>query len=139
MDFHLKLLIKLNPVAFLLIAKGYLVCTFKSSVGEILVSCYLFYSLKGRSCLKCIRCFARFGTFCTMKTVKNTHGGMSLLVKLHAYITHGNIRSNANSDLSIVTMFWSLVESIGVIKKMTEILLTANAMVFLCYYISMHY
>ena len=25
------------------------------------------------------------------KNVKNTHGGMSLLAKLHAYITHGNI------------------------------------------------
>ena len=29
-----------------------------------------------------------------------------------------NIRSNVNSDLSIVTIFWSLVEFIGVIKKM---------------------
>ena len=40
-----------------------------------------------------------------LKNVKNTHDGMSLLVKLHAYITHGNIKSNANSDLSIVTIF----------------------------------
>ena len=40
-----------------------------------------------------------------LKNVKNTHGGMSFLVKLHTYITHGNIRSNVNSDLSIVTIF----------------------------------
>ena len=35
-----------------------------------------------------------------------------------------NTRSNVNSDLSIVTIFRSLVESIGVIKKLKEILLT---------------
>ena len=40
-----------------------------------------------------------------LKNVKNTHGGMSLLVQLHAYITHGNIRSNVNSALFTVTMF----------------------------------
>ena len=34
----------------------------------------------------------------TLKNVKNTHRGMSPLVKLHAYVIHGNIRSNANSD-----------------------------------------
>ena len=71
--------------------------------------------------------------------MKNTHGGMSLLVKLYVYITHGNIRSHVNSDLSTVTIFWSLVESIGVIKKMKKNLLTEKEMVFLCYYISMHY
>ena len=55
---------------------------------------------------------------CNLKNVKNTHGGMSLLVRLHTYIIHGNIRSNGNSDLSIVTiLFCSLIESIGVIKK----------------------
>ena len=68
---------------------------------------------------------------CNLKNVKNTHGGMSLLVKLQAYITHENIRSNVNSDLSIVTIFWSLVESIGVIKKMKEILPTEKEMIFL--------
>ena len=56
---------------------------------------------------------------------------MSLLVKLQAYMTHKNIRRNVNSDLSIVTIFWSLVESIGVIKKMKEILLTEKEMIFL--------
>ena len=71
--------------------------------------------------------------------MKNTHGGMSFLVKLHTYITHGNIRSNVNSDLSIVTTFWSLVESIGVIKKLKEILLAEKEMVFPCYFISMNY
>ena len=45
------------------------------------------------------------------KKCENTHGGMSLLVKLQAYMTHKNIRRNVNSDLSIVTIFWSLVES----------------------------
>ena len=39
------LFIKLNPTVFLLIAKGYLVCNFKSSVEEILVSCYLLISI----------------------------------------------------------------------------------------------
>ena len=68
---------------------------------------------------------------CNLKNVKNTHGGMSLLVKLQAYITHKNIRRNVNSDLSIVTIFWSLVESIGVIKKTKEILLTEKEMIFL--------
>ena len=34
-DIYLKLLIKSNPVVFLLIAKGYLVCTFKSLAGKI--------------------------------------------------------------------------------------------------------
>ena len=44
------------------------------------------YSLKGRSCLKYIKkCVLK-----NLKNVKNAHGGMSLLVKLHAYIT-GNI------------------------------------------------
>ena len=70
-DIYLKLLlIKSNPVAFLLIAKGELVCSFKSSVGEIFVSCYLFIimsSLIGHSYLKHIRCFARFGTIFTIK------------------------------------------------------------------------
>ena len=33
----------------------------------------------------------RFGTICTiLKNVKNTHGGMSLLVKLEAYTTKSN-------------------------------------------------
>ena len=44
--------------------------TFKSSVGEILVSCYFFIiisSLKGRSRLIYIRCFKRFGTICTIQ------------------------------------------------------------------------
>ena len=39
------------------------------------------------------------------KNVKNTGGAMSVLVKLHIYIIHGNIMySNVNSDLSIVTI-----------------------------------
>ena len=50
-DIYLKLLIKSNPVVFLLVAEGQLVCTFKSSVWKILVSCYLFYLLNGRLCL----------------------------------------------------------------------------------------
>ena len=63
--------------------------------------------------------------FCTIwyrlynfKNVKNTHGGMSLLVKLHAYITHGNIKEVMSTQifLYILTIFWSLVESIGVSK-----------------------
>ena len=37
------LLIKSNPVVFLLVAKGSVVCNFKSSVGEILASFHLFY------------------------------------------------------------------------------------------------
>ena len=41
--------------------------------------------------------------------------------------------------ISIVTIFLLLVESIEVIKKMKEILLTEKEMVFLCYHISMHY
>ena len=76
--------------------------------------------------------------FCTiwyhlynLENVKNTHGGISLLVKLQAYITHGNIRSNVNPDLSIVTIFCLFVESIGVIKKMKQILLTEKEMIFL--------
>ena len=69
--------------------------------------------------------------------MKNTHGGMSLLVKLYVHITHGNIRSHVNSDLSTVTIFWSLVESIGVIKKIKEILLAEKETVFLCCYIPM--
>ena len=68
---HLKLLlIKLNPVVFLLIAKGQLVRNFKSSVEELLVSYYLliiFYPLKEHSCLKYIRCLARLGNICTIK------------------------------------------------------------------------
>ena len=91
---YLKLrLIKSNPAVFLLIAKGQLVCKFKSLVEEILVS-YLFTiisSLKGYSCLKYIRCFARLGITCTiLKKVKNIHGGMSLLVKLQTYFTTSN-------------------------------------------------
>ena len=69
-DIYLKLqLIKSNPVVFLLVAKDKLVFNFKSSVVEILVSCYLLIiisSLKWRLCLKDIRCFARFGTICTI-------------------------------------------------------------------------
>ena len=47
----------------------------------------------------------------------------SEVARLH-YSWKYNIRSNVNSDLSIVIIFRSLVESIGVIKKMKEILLT---------------
>ena len=69
-DIYVKLLsIKLNPTVFLLIPKDWLVCNFKSSVGEISVSCYLFIiisSLKGHSYLKYIRYFAKFGTNCTI-------------------------------------------------------------------------
>ena len=85
-NIYLKLLIKTNPVVFLLIEKG-LVCTFKSALEEILVSCCLSYSLKGCSCLKCIMFYYLYN----FKNVKNTHGGMPLLVKLHTYITHGKI------------------------------------------------
>ena len=46
----------------------------------------------------------------------------SKIARLH-YSWKYNIRSNVNSDLSIVIIFRSLVESIGVIKKMKEILL----------------
>ena len=92
LNIYLKLmLIKLNPVVFLLIAKGYLVCNFKSSVGEILVSFYLFIintCLKGHSCLKYIRCLAPLGTIC--KKREKARGGMSLLVKLQAYFTKSN-------------------------------------------------
>ena len=49
-----------------------------------------------------------------------------------------NVRCNVNSDISIVTIFRSLVESIEVIKKM-KILVTEKEMVFLCYHIFMHY
>ena len=45
--------------------------------------------------------------------MKNNHGWMSPLVKLHAYINYGNIRSNVNPDISIVTIFWLLVESMS--------------------------
>ena len=41
-DMSLKLLIKSNAVVFLLIAKGQLVCTFKSSVGKLVA---VYYSL----------------------------------------------------------------------------------------------
>ena len=47
----------------------------------------------------------------------------SKVAHLH-YSWKYNIRSNVNSDLSIVIIFRSLVESIGVVKKMKEILLT---------------
>ena len=51
MDICLKLLlIKSNPVFFLLVPKDKLVCNVKSSVGEIFFSCCLFIiisSLKG--------------------------------------------------------------------------------------------
>ena len=87
-DIYLKLLIRSNPVVFLLITKGYLVCTFKSSVEEILVSYYLFYSLKERSYQKFCAIWYHLHN---LKNVKNTHGGIPLLVKLHAYIGHGNI------------------------------------------------
>ena len=70
-DIYLKLLlIKSNPVVFLLIAKGSLVCHFKSLVGEIFVSCYsliIISSLKGHSYLKPGRYFAQFGTICTIQ------------------------------------------------------------------------
>ena len=69
-NIYLKLLIKSNPVVFLLIEKG-LVCTFKSSLEEILVSCYLSYSLKGRSCLKYIM-FCAIGTICTILKMGKT-------------------------------------------------------------------
>ena len=46
----------------------------------------IIFSLKGHSCLKSIRCLTRFGIiFTTLKNVKNTHGGMSLLLKLQTY------------------------------------------------------
>ena len=41
----------------------------------------------------------------SLKNVINTHGGMSLLVKLHPYITHGNVRSNVNSDFLLKLYF----------------------------------
>ena len=65
---------KSNPVVFLLIAKGKLVCNFKSPAGEIFVSCYLFiiFSLRGHSCIRYIRCFWRFGNILyNLKNVKN--------------------------------------------------------------------
>ena len=48
--------------------------------------------------------------------MKSTYGGMSLLVNLQAYIAHGNIIQDGMLTLSIVTIFWSLAEPIGVIK-----------------------
>ena len=82
------LLIKLKPAVLLFITD----CNFKSLVEEILVSClFIVSSLKGHSFLKCIRCFARFGSICIiLKNVKNTRGGISLLVKLQAYFTKSN-------------------------------------------------
>ena len=57
-DIYLKLLmIKSNPVVFLLIPMVLLVCNFKFAVEEIFVSCYLFIimsSLKGHSYLKVV-------------------------------------------------------------------------------------
>ena len=82
-------------------------------------------------------CAIRYQLF-NLNNVKNTHGGTSRNVKLEECKAAGLhyswkyiIRRNVNSDLSIVTIFWSLVESIGVIKKMKEILLTEKEMVFL--------
>ena len=65
--------------------------------------------------------------------MKITHGGMSLLVKLHTYITQGNIIKEEMST-QIVTIFWSIIESIEVIKKMKEILKTEKEIVFLLSY-----
>ena len=48
-------------------------------------------SLKGHSYLKHIRYFAQFGTiFYNLKNVKNTHGGISFLVKLQVFFTKSN-------------------------------------------------
>ena len=53
-----------------------------------------------------------YQTFCAiwyclynLKNVKSTYGGMSLLVNLQAYITHGNIIQDGMLTLSIVTIF----------------------------------
>ena len=163
-------------------------------MGEILVSCYLFYSLKGRSCWKYIvynppfrekpiqrkglpkkRGLGQFVNLrgglgkkegvvflrglmpqCTLWSISHVlrvlkpfvqfkkcgkhpwrNVTLSKVACLH-YSWKYDIRSYVNSDLSIVTIFWSLVESIGAIKKTKEILLTEKDMVFLCYYISTH-
>ena len=53
-----------------------------------------------------------------LKNVKNTHVGMSLLVKLRKY----NIRRNVNPDLSIVTMHRVAIRffELGVVKKFMQ-------------------
>ena len=42
--------------------------------------------------------------FVQFKNVKNTHGGMSLVVKLHAYITYGDIKEVMSTQI-ILTIF----------------------------------
>ena len=142
-DSYLKLLIKWNPV-FLLIAKDQLVCTFNSLVGKICVSCYSTYSSFSllwkdvhaiSDVLRGMVLFVEF-KICEKHPWRNVT--FSKVAGLY-YSWKYNIRSHVNSDLSIVTMFWSLVESIGVTKEVKESLRTEKEMVFLCYYTSMHY
>ena len=58
-----------------------------------------------------IRCFAQFGTVCTIfKKVKNTHGGMLLLVKLQASVC--NFTKN-NTPPRVFLMFFKIVQMVS--------------------------
>ena len=92
-DIYLKLLlIKLNPAVFLLSPKYQLVCNFKSSVGK-----YSFLFIYHNLFLECAFILKVYQMLCViwcnlynLKNVKNTHGGMSLLVILQTYFTKSN-------------------------------------------------
>ena len=81
-DIYLTLLlIKSNPVVFLLIPKDQPACSFKSSVRGIFVSCYLFIiisSLKGHSHLKVHQTLCAIWYHLQNSTnVKHTHAGFT--------------------------------------------------------------
>ena len=91
------LLIKSDPVVFILIAKGQLVCNFESSLGGntcqlllLFINHYIFSERTFRLKVYQIFC-AIWYHYCNFKNAKNTHGRMSILVKQQAYITKSNI------------------------------------------------
>ena len=90
-DIYQKLLlIKSNPIVFLLIPKDWLVCNFKSLVAEIFVGIYSSSSLVWKnihiwSISDALRDLVPFVQFIKRKT----HGGMSLL-KFKTHFTKSN-------------------------------------------------
>ena len=101
MDISFKLLlIKSNPVVFLLIAKCQLVCTFKlrwRNTRQLLFIHHFLFSERAFM-LKVYQMFyAIWYCLYNLKNVKSTYGGMPLLVNLQAYSWKYHIRRNYNS------------------------------------------
>ena len=92
-DIYLKLLlIKSNPVAFLLIQKDKLICILNLQwvkYSLLFIHHHLFFERTFILKVHQILC-AIWYHLCNLKNMKNTHGRIPLLVKFQAYFTESN-------------------------------------------------